>query len=185
MVVRVTGFMAFIGAVGVLTLMPQPGRARQTEPPEPPPYNSRLAPFRPGGPILFTRTPVASYSASGSATFLCGFGSTNAPLLSLQLRGFTPGLYQIGVEHSSDGAFVALADFRISDPTAGPDRETTQNTRTTSNGRQVNRLVSQNVVALRRIADPNDVSKLVVADQWGNYLLIADFHPSRVSGAHR
>ena len=65
----------------------------------------------------------------------------------------------------------------IIDPTAGPDRDTSQNAKTTSNGNQVESLVSQNQVPLSTLDEPGDVSKLVVADPWGNYLLVGEFSP--------
>src|SRR5262245_38087261 len=61
-----------------------------------------------------------------SATFLTGFGSTNGPaMLSLNLRGFSPGHYLVGIVRASDQTFVPLAKVVIMDPTAEPDRDAT------------------------------------------------------------
>ena len=138
-------------------------------------HPSRIEAPLPAGPILLLRTPVAPFTASGSATFLSGFGSTNPAILSLDLRGFMPGHYQVGIVRESDPEFIPLAKFSIVDPTAGPDRDTALNTKTTTNGRQSEQLVSHNVMLLARLADPRDVAKLVVADNLGNYLLAGDF----------
>lgn len=72
-----------------------------------------------------------------------------------------------------------MAKFSLADPTAGPDRDTSQNTRTTTNGRQSQELVSHHVMPLTRLANPQDVFKLVVADNWGNYLLIGNLGPPK------
>jgi len=157
----------------------------QPEPAVPNPNDSSSDLATPAGPILLARTPVAPLTALGSATFLSGFGSTNAARLSLELRGFAPGHYQLGIVRRSDQTFVPLAKFSIADPTAGPDRDTAQNTKTTTNGRQSQELVSQNVILLPRLADPRDVAKLAVADDRGNYLLVGDFHPGKPEAGGR
>ena len=136
--------------------------------------------FAPKGPILMARTPVAPFNAEGSAIFLASFGSTNGPaILSLDLRGFSPGRYLLGIVRASDETFVPLAKLLIIDPTAGPDRDATLNSKTVSNGQQAESLVSQHIVPLPTIADPIDIAKLVLADAYGNYLLIASFKPPR------
>jgi hypothetical protein len=108
--------------------------------------------------------------------FVSGFAANAPAMLSLELRGFTPGHYQLGIVRESDQVFASLAQFSINDPTAGPDRDTTQNTKTTTNGRQSEQLVSHNVIPLARLANPSDIAKLVVADMWGNYLLVGNLH---------
>jgi len=155
-------------------------RSLAAQSPEPSSIHSKPAPFTPKGPVLLARTPVAPFGAEGSAIFLSGFGSTNRPaMLSLNLRGFSPGHYLVGIVRASDRTFEPLAKFAIIDPTAGPDRDATLNTKTTSNAQQTELLVSQHVVSLAMLDDPTDVAKWVVADALGNYLLVADMKPGR------
>ncbi len=155
------------------------GAAGQQEPSQYKP--SVIDSLTPQGPILLSRTPVAPFGASGSAYFLSGLGSGNPPMLSLELRGFGPGHYQLGIVRESDQEFVPLAKFSITDPTAGPDRDTSQNTKTTTSGHQSQQLVSRNVLPLARLTDPRDFAKLVVADPAGNFLLVADLRPPKAT----
>ena len=144
------------------------------------PIQSRFDSFTPKGPVLLARTPIAPFSAEGSAIFLSGFASTNGPaMLALNLRGFSPGHYLFGIVRATDRTFVPLAKFAIIDPTAGPDLDATLNTKTTRNAQQVESLVSQHVLPLAMLDDPGDVAKFVVADALGNYLLFANMKPGQ------
>ena len=172
----VLGICGLVSACGFA--LPTLGATFEETPTYQAPQDSRRKAVTPAGPVLLQRKPAAPFNASGSMTFLSGFESGRPAIVSLQLRGFSPGRYQLGIVTTSAPTFISLATFSITDPTAGPDRDTSQNTKATANAHQSEQLVVNSVVTLAKVTNTNEIAEFVLADQWGNSLMVGDFRSS-------
>jgi hypothetical protein len=123
--------------------------------------------------ILLQPTAVAQYQAAGSARFEGGTDHPENPgALVIEAQRLDPGYYLIGVAVEPNGERLALGPVTLLDPTAAPDRETHENTMQTSNAHQSTFLALTTRVQLPPGLSPEDISKIMVSDPFGNDVLV-------------
>jgi hypothetical protein len=110
----------------------------------------------------------APAGASGVARFETENG---AATLAVTLQGLSPGSYRLSAVRKSDQAAVALGTIEVTDPTATPDTDTSQNRKERNNTHQATRLQVQAKVSLPPELPPANIAEIRVTSPDGAVLL--------------
>ncbi len=124
------------------------------------------------GPISLARAATAPPSASGAAQFL-GFDKTSGrpSLLSLKLQGLEPGLYRVALVGPAGDRLRGLGAVSLTDPTAAPDRTTSENFNQRTSSYQATSLEMRTQLPLPAEVDLAQVAKVIITDSLGNTVL--------------
>ena len=119
---------------------------------------------------------AAPAGASGSARF----EKDNAGVaVAATIQQLGPGTYRLTAVRKSDRSAVLLGTFVVADPTAGPDRNTSDNKNQRSSAHQSEGLATRFRVPLPARLAPADIAEIDVSGRGGVLLL---FGKPRVVG---
>ncbi len=127
-----------------------------------------------GGTIVLTPSPLAPFGAQGSVTLKTHDGPDREILaLALQTSGLVPGNYLVTLVLQPEAPPIALGSFSVIDPTAAPDRNTSENTKRDSTTYQSDSLVTRTDFQLKEPLRVPGAFELDLCDQFGHRLLTA------------
>jgi len=129
-------------------------------------------PLRPSG-----RAPAGANGVARIET------ENGAATLAITLQGLGPGSYRLSAVRSSDQAAVALATIVVTDPTATPDMNTSENKKERNNTHQATRLQVRSKVSLPPELPPANIAEIRVSSLDGTVLLSGkpphEIHPAQ------
>ena len=126
----------------------------------------------------------ASERAPAGANGVARFETENgAATLAVTLQGLSPGSYRLSAVKKAGQLAVALGTIVVTDPTAAPDTDTSENRKERNNTHQATRLQVQAKVSLPPGLPPANVTEIRLSTLDGTVLLSGkpphEIHPAQ------